>query len=93
MKMQPPKDVPTLRSFLGSIQFYGKFIPDLATVMEPLTCLTRKDTRWKWTSAEQDAFDKLKSMLNEDTILAHFDPSCPIGISRDASEVGIGQYF
>ena len=90
MKMQPPNDVTTLRSFLGSIQFYGKFLPDLATVMEPLTRLTRKDTRWKWTAAEQDAFDKLKSMLNEDTVLAHFDPSCPIGISCDASEVGIG---
>ena len=90
MKMQSPNDVTTLRSFLGSIQFYGKFLPDLATVMEPLTRLTRKDTRWKWTAAEQDAFDKLKSMLNEGTVLAHFDPSCPIGISCDASEVEIG---
>ena len=90
MKMQPPKDVPTLRSFLGSIQFYGKFLSDLTTVMEPLTRLTRKNTLLKRTVTEQDAFKKLKSMLNEDTVPAHFNPSCPIGISCDASEVGIG---
>ncbi|XP_062521210.1 uncharacterized protein K02A2.6-like [Corticium candelabrum] len=90
MQMPPPKDVATLKSFLGSIQFYRKFLPNLATAAEPLTRLTRKDVRWKWTTTEQTAFNDLKAMLNTDTVLAHFNPSCPIGISCDASDVGIG---
>ena len=89
MQMPPPKDIPTLRSFLGSIQFYGKFLPDLATVMEPLTSITRKDTRWKWTAAEQDTLDTPKSMLNKNIVLAHFNPSCPIHIFCNASKVGM----
>ena len=39
---------------------------------------------------EQAAFKKLKDMLTADTVLAHFDPSLPVGISCDASEVGLG---
>ena len=39
---------------------------------------------------EQEALDKVKSMLCEDTVLAHFDPSVPIGIACNASTVGIG---
>ena len=88
--MPEPRDVPELRSFLGSVNFYRKFLPNLATVTEPLHRLTRKDTPWKWTAEEQGAFQQLKEMLSADTVLAHFDPSLPVGIACDASQVGIG---
>ena len=29
-------------------------------------------------------------MLTDNTVLAHFDPSCPVGISCDASDAGVG---
>ena len=44
LKMPPPKDVSSLKSFLGSVQFYGKFIPNLASMVEPLYPLTKKAT-------------------------------------------------
>ena len=40
LKMPPPTGVSSLKSFLGSVQFYGKFIPNLASMAEPLYCLT-----------------------------------------------------
>ena len=89
-RMPPPESVSGLRSFLGSVQFYGKFLPNLATVTEPLHRLTKKEVPWKWDREEQAAFQKLKDLLSADTILVHFDPSLPIGISCDASEVGLG---
>ena len=88
--MPPPTDVSTLRSFLSSVQFYSKFLPDLATITEPLHRLTRKDIPWKWGSDEEAAFLTLKKALSDSTFLAHFDPSLPLGISCDASEVGLG---
>ena len=88
--MPAPSDVSSLRSFLGSVQFYGKFIPNLSTISEPLTRLTRKDQPWSWGIDEQGAFQRLKDMLCTDAILAHFDPTMEIGISCDASSVGIG---
>ena len=90
MKMPPPTDVSTLKSFLGSVQFYGKFIPNLSTLAEPLFCLTKKAAPWKWEQEEQEAFERLKSVLSSDQVLVHFDPSKPLGLSCDASNVGIG---
>eukprot|EP00731_Ephydatia_muelleri_P030921 Em0022g435a len=88
--MPPPENVSSLRSFLGSVQFYGKFLPNLATITEPLHRLTKKDIPWRWGAEEQEAFQKLKDLLCTDTILVHFNPTLPIGISCDASEVGLG---
>ncbi len=89
-EMPTPKSVSELRSFLGAVQFYSKFLQGLATVTEPLHRLTRRDTTWSWGEEQERAFCKLKEMLEDDTVLAHFDPSLPLGISCDASEVGIG---
>ena len=51
--------------------------------------LTRNSIEWKWKEKEK-AFQTVKDMLCTDMVLAHFDPSLPIGISCDAFNVGIG---
>ena len=88
--MPPPKDVSSLRAFLGSVQFYGKFLPHLATEAEPLHHLTRKNVDWKWGEKEEKVFNRLKNLLSTNDILVHFDPSLPLGLSYDASNVGVG---
>lgn len=88
--MPSPDNVSSLRSFLGSVQFYSKFLPNLATITEPLHRLTKKGIPWAWGAEQAEAFQKLKDLLSTDTVLAHFDPNLPIGISCDASEVGVG---
>eukprot|EP00731_Ephydatia_muelleri_P030080 Em0021g603a len=57
------------------------------SVTEPLHHLTKEEVPWNWGIEEPAAFQKL---FFDDTILVHFDPSLPIGISCDASEVGLG---
>ena len=89
-QMPAPTDVSSLKSFLGSVQFYGKFIPNLSTIAEPLYKLTKKASTWKWGAEEQSAFDQLKKVLSSDQILVHFDPNKPLGLACDASSVGIG---
>ena len=89
-KMPAPSNVTQLRSFLGSVQFYNKFLTDLSTISGPLYHLTEKNIKWKWDQPQEDAFKKLKQMLTDNTVLAHFDPSCPVGISCDASDAGVG---
>ena len=89
-KMPRPHNLSTLKSFLGSVQFYGKFLPNLSTITEPLHKLTRNGVEWKWKEKEEEAFQTVKDMLCTDMVLAHFDSSLPIGISCDASNVGIG---
>ena len=91
LKMQPPTNVSTLKAFLGSVQFYAKFMPsNLATLAEPLYRLTKKHIQWDWQPEQQQAFEMLKGHLSSNNVLAHFDKRMPIGISCDASNVGIG---
>ena len=89
-QMPAPTDVSSLRSFLGQVQFYGKFLPNLSTTLEPLYHLTKRDTQWQWGAPEETAFQTCKDLLSRDTVLAHFNPALDVGISCDASDVGIG---
>ena len=43
-----PKNVQELRSFLGLINYYGKFIPNTSTILSPLNALLRNDAKWSW---------------------------------------------
>lgn len=70
LKMSPPENVSELRSFIGSIQFYGKFLKDLSTVLDPLTQLTRKNTPWIWGATQQASFQQLKDLLCSDILFS-----------------------
>jgi transposase InsO family protein len=79
-----------VRQFLGKINFYRKFIPNSASLLEPFHQLLRKNTPFSWNPACQTAFEKVKKLLTSAPILAIFDRSKPIFIHTDASGVGIG---
>ena len=85
LKMPPPTDVSSLKSFLGSVQFYGKFIPKLASMAEPLYRLTKKATPWKWEDEEQAAFEQLKNVLSSHQVLVHFNPNKTLVLACDVS--------
>ena len=90
INMPRPHDLSSLKLFWGSIQFYSKFLPNLATITEPLYRLTRSSTEWNWEEKQEVAFTTLKEMLSTELVLAHFDPSLRIRIAFDASAVRIG---
>ena len=91
LEMPTPKNISTLKSFLASVQFYSKFLPPyFSEITEPLYKLTRKGQQWKWGEEEATSFKEIKRLLCTETVLAHYDPSLPLGLSCDASECGIG---
>jgi len=85
-----PRNVSEVKSFLGLVNFYGKFIHTLSDISEPLNRLTRKDTDWNWTRDCDSAFKRIKSCLMSSQCLVHHDLNLPIGISCDASPIGLG---
>ena len=56
INMPAPTSVTQLKSFLGQVQFYNKFLSDASTTLEPLYNLTRKNTPWFWGKKEQEVF-------------------------------------
>ena len=48
VKAPVPKNVQEVKSFLGLVNFYGKFCKNLATIANPLNNLTKKEVKFKW---------------------------------------------
>ena len=90
LKVQPPTDLTELRSFLGMVNHYGKYIQFLADLSAPLNRMLRKDTPWNWSDECQQSFEKIKEALTLTRVLAHYDPKLPVGLACDASAVGVG---
>ena len=54
-----PTNVPQLRAFLGMVNYYAKFLPQLSSVLAPLYRLLQKNARWSWGPEEQSLPDWL----------------------------------
>ena len=85
-----PQNVSQLRSFLGLVNYYGKFLPNLSSTLAPLHRLLRKHTRWLWSSSEEEAFQAAKKQLIAPCLLMHYDPKREVTLACDASPYGIG---
>ena len=85
-----PQDVTQLKSFLGLINYYSKFLPNLSNTLAPLYRLLQKNTRWCWESEQRKAFQQAKESLTSDCVLVHFDPAKQLILACDASPYGIG---
>ncbi|KAJ8333804.1 hypothetical protein SKAU_G00411230 [Synaphobranchus kaupii] len=83
-------DAAALRSFLGLVSWYSKFLPNYATVVEPMRACIRQDTDYIWTDEAQTSFTKVKELLVGSPALALFDPALPTVISTDTSDYGLG---
>lgn len=85
-----PNNITQLKSFLGFVQYYAKFVPNLAMVLHPLYNLLKANTVWNWTCDCDEAFKNIKGILTSARVLVHFNPDLPVKLSTDASEYGIG---
>ena len=85
-----PRNVTELKSFLGMLSYYSKFLPNLSSELAPLYNLLRQSVPWQWNTEQQEAFERSKKLLTSSKLLVHFDPKLEIILACDASEYGIG---
>ena len=81
MKAPQPQNVSELKSFLGMVNFYGKFIPRLSLELQALYKLMQQNKKWEWTSKQEKAFDFAKKAISSARVLVHYDPSKPVKLS------------
>ena len=85
-----PQSLSELRSFIGIVNYYSRFQPNLAHKMAPLYSLLKQNQKWKWTDTQQNAFDTIKQELSDEVLLAHYNPDAEFILTCDASPFGIG---
>ena len=85
-----PTNITELKEFLGIVMCLSPFIPGLSTLTAPLYELLRKDTDFTWNHTYDAAFQCVKDAVISNTMLWYFDPSLPMTIQIDASQVGLG---
>jgi hypothetical protein len=63
LKWERPTSVTEIRSFLGLVGYYRRFIEGFSLIATPLTQLTRKNKKWVWSEECEKSFQELKRRL------------------------------
>ena len=99
-KWPTPKTVYDVRSFLGFVGYYRRFIKDFSKIAKPIREVitglenqskrTAKKTFVEWTEAADFAFEHLKKLCISTPILAYPDYKLPFVLHTDSSSEGLG---
>lgn len=90
VRMERPRSVKQIQQVLGLASYFRRFVENFATIVEPLTRLTRKNVPWVWEDAQEQTFNNIKEKLTTRPVLMIFDPERRTEVHTDASAVGVG---
>ena len=85
-----PTNVKELQRFNGMVNQLAKFIPELASMNEPLRQLLRKGNQFLWDLPQEKSFREIKQKLTSPDVLAHYDSSKRSVVAPDACQDGLG---
>jgi hypothetical protein len=90
MDWKAPKSVHQIRSFLGLVGYYRRFILDFSRIAKPMTELLKKGVKFVWSEACEKAFHTLRQHLTSAPVLLQPDNSKPSEVFCDAIGTGLG---
>ena len=92
LNIQPPRSKRQVRSLLGLIGYYRRFIPEFASVVAPISDLLsdKKSHKICWSQKCQDALSAIQTLLSSHPILLLPDLEKDFIVRTDASSTGIG---
>ena len=85
-----PTCVTELRSYVGLVNYYHKFLKNVSAVLKPLNEPLQSGTSWHWGLSQQRAFEASKALLQSSKVLVHYNSRLPLVLSCGASPYGIG---
>ena len=92
-EIQSPTSVTQVRSFLGLVGYYRRFIKGFSKIASPLNKLLEKNKPFVWTEECTKAFQELKDLILKGPVVAYPDFSVPFRLYTDAFNIGLGAVF
>ena len=89
-KFPHPKSPTDVKSFLGLVGYYRKFIPKFSGIAKPLNELLKKDVPFHWSENQEKAFNELKEILISEPLLQYPDFTKSFVLTTDASGFAVG---
>ena len=90
-KFERPDTVKGLQEFVGMINFYHRFVPNAASILQPLYSATASKSKdLQWSDAMVQAFQNAKEALANATMLTHPRCNAPTSLTVDASDLAVG---
>lgn len=90
IKAPAPQDKQQLQAYLGLLNYYNRFLPNLSAEIKDLYNLLRNNVPYVWSKDCQRAFDKTKELIVSTSCMEFYDPNKEIVIAADASPYGLG---
>ena len=90
LEIPEPRNKKELQRFMGTVNYLGKFIPNLSGINQPLRQLLEKDVAWHWEDAQKKSFKELKKAITRAPVLKYYDEKEDIVLSVDSSKDAIG---
>ena len=72
-RIPSPKEMKDVMQFLGSVNFYSKFIEKLHINLKPLYTLLHHDVKFQWTPELEKLFQDVKNAMKAETELTHYE--------------------
>ncbi|XP_070851494.1 uncharacterized protein [Drosophila suzukii] len=88
--LKPLTCLKELRQCLGMASWYRRFVPNFASVVQPMTALLKKGRKLAWSHEQQNALDEVKRSLTTALVLGCPDFDKTFVLQTDASDVGLG---
>ena len=84
-----PQNLKELQSYLGLVNYFQKFIPNLSKKLSPMLNLLKSNTPYSWGAPQQSAFEAIKREFSSKKVLIHYNSKKVPVICCDASDLGI----
>jgi hypothetical protein len=88
--MPRPTNKDEVRAFVGFVNYYGRFFPNLSTIIYPLNNLLKNNVTFNWNNSCEKSFQYVKKEIQSERVLVHFNNDSPLILAVDASPVGVG---
>lgn len=68
-----PSSEMELKAYLGLLNYYHRFLPNLSSLVAPLHKLLSKKEPWFWGTEQEKAFKLSKGLVQSSRVLVHYD--------------------